>query len=207
MNAKKSNKKKEQGAETKEKLYAAAGELFLKRDFASVSIQDITDAVGITKGAFYVHFESKDALIALLIADHAFRADADYHAFLEALPADMPASQKLIAFSENIADVLTDTIGCENMKRVYQLLLEGRVDTEAIKGYNRQLYVMFCEIMSEGIARGEFAAALPAEVLARQLVMAYRGLSYEWCIRYPDFNLKKEAAAHFRILLEGLEAR
>lgn len=72
-----------------------------------------------------MHFESKDALIALLIADYAARADTDYKIFLQTLPADMPAPEVVVALIKRIADVLEGTIGCENMKKIYQMLLAG----------------------------------------------------------------------------------
>lgn len=44
-------------------------ELFAKQGIKATSIQEITDACGISKGAFYLSFKSKDALILALI-DH-----------------------------------------------------------------------------------------------------------------------------------------
>ena len=38
-------------------------ELFAKNGFESTSVQDITEACGISKGAFYLHFESKNSLL------------------------------------------------------------------------------------------------------------------------------------------------
>jgi hypothetical protein len=35
-------------------------------------------------------------------------------------------------------------------------------------------------------------------------MMAIRGITYEWCIRYPDFDYKEEALRHFEILLAGI---
>lgn len=207
MKEKKINKKKAQGAETKKKLYEAAEKLFAQRDFTEVSVEDITDEVGITKGAFYVHFESKDALIAVLIADYAARADADYKAFLEALPSDTPAPELLLALTQKIADELTDTIGYENMKKVYQMLLVGAVDTEPVKGYHRDLYTLFHDILKRGISRGECRSTLLTDILAQHFVMAIRGVSYEWCVRYPDFDLKARAVEHVQLLLEGIQSR
>ncbi len=204
MREKKPNKKKVQGAETKKKLYEIAKKMFAERDYTDVSVEDITDAAGITKGAFYVHFESKDALIAVLIADYAARADTDYRAFLERLPGDMPTSLVLLALTERIADVLIGSIGCENMKKVYQMLLAGTVDTEAVKGHSRELYTLFHNILEQGIKRRELQSTLPVDVLSQHFVMAIRGISYEWCIRYPDFDLKEQAVAHCRLLLEGI---
>ncbi len=204
MNRTKPDKRKEQGAETKKKLYEIAERLFLSRDYIDVSIEDITGEAGITKGAFYVHFESKDALIALLITDYAARADMDYRAFLESLPADLPAPGVLLALTDKIADVLADTIGRENMKMVYQMLLAGKAGTEAVRSYGRELYALFQGVLESGIRRGEIKSALPAEILARHLVMAVRGISYEWCIRNSDFDLKKQAVEHVRLMIDGL---
>lgn len=204
MREKKTDKRKVQGAETKRKLYEIAEKLFTEHDFATVNVEDITDAAGITKGAFYVHFESKDALIALLIADYAARADTDYKAFLDTLPSAMPASEVLLTLSEKIADTLLNTIGCENMKKVYQILLAGSAGTEAVKGYNREIYTLFNSVLEKGIQSGEFKSSLSPETLSRHFVMAIRGISYEWCIRYPNFNLKEQVAAHCRLLIEGI---
>ena len=204
MREKRPDKRKVQGAETKRKLYEIAEKLFAERDFDAVNVEDITDAAGITKGAFYVHFKSKDELIALLIADYAARADTDYKTFLEALPSDMPSSDVLLALSEKIADVLMSTIGYENMKKVYQMLLAGTVDTEAVKGYSRELYTLFQGILENGIRCGEFKSILSVGTLSRHFVMAIRGSCYEWCIRYPDFDLKEQVIEHVRLLLEGV---
>ena len=205
MRDKKTDKRKVQGAETRKKLYEIAEKLFAEHDFASISVEDITDEAGITKGAFYVHFESKDALIALLIADYANRADTDYKAFLETLPPDMPVSDVLLALIEKIADVLADKIGCDNMKKVYQMLLAGTVDTEAVKGYGRELYTLFQGVLEKGIQNGEFKSILSVDMLAQHFVMAIRGVSYEWCVRHSDFQLKEEAVKHFELMLEGIK--
>jgi AcrR family transcriptional regulator len=55
-------------------------ELFAKQGFESTSVQQITEHCGISKGAFYLSFKSKDELITALI-DHfmiQFTSDIDY---------------------------------------------------------------------------------------------------------------------------------
>ena len=198
------DKRKVQGAETKKKLYEVAKRLFSERNFSDVNVEDITDEVGITKGAFYVHFESKDALIATLIADAAARVDTDYKAFLDTLPHDMHASELLLALTQKITETLSGGIGYENMKKVYQLLLIETVDTEAVQGYSRRLYSLFYGVLEKGIRRGELKPSLPLEELCRHFVMAIRGVSYEWCMRHPDFDLSKQAKEHMQLLLEGI---
>ena len=47
-------------------LLEAAQRLFLKDGVAAVSVEEITDAAKVSKGSFYSHFSSKEALIAAL---------------------------------------------------------------------------------------------------------------------------------------------
>src|SRR5438128_370268 len=48
-------------------LIAAARAEFAKRGLRGARIEDITAACELSKGAFYLHFESKEALFALLV--------------------------------------------------------------------------------------------------------------------------------------------
>jgi hypothetical protein len=44
----------------------------------------------------------------------------------------------------------------------------------------------------------------PSTILANHLVLAIRGITFEWCIRYPDYNLREECIKHMDILLRGI---
>ncbi|WP_068674245.1 TetR/AcrR family transcriptional regulator [Oceanobacillus sp. Castelsardo] len=64
----------------KQLIMDSALDLFAKQGFEATSVQQITDYCGISKGAFYLSFKSKDELIIALI-DHfmeAFISDIDY---------------------------------------------------------------------------------------------------------------------------------
>lgn len=204
MNVEEAGRKKEKGEKTKRKLYDSARQLFGRYDFDDVSVDAIVEAAGVSKGTFYVHFESKDALIAAFLSDYVNKVDADYWAHLNALPAETTASDTLLSLAAKIADMLTDTIGYNRMRVTYKVQLSGAANTEAVKGYSRELYKMFTVVLHRGVAQGEFNSALPIDTMTKHLVMAIRGLSYEWCIRYPDFDLKEQTLAHFQILLNGI---
>lgn len=204
MTEKKTNLKKLQGTKTKTKLYKSAQKLFTTKDFAAVSVEDITRAAGVTKGTFYVHFASKDELIASLIADYTAGIDLEYRNFLDSLPADMPALDMMHALIEKIADVIVDTIGYDVMRTVYQLQLAKTVDTEKVTSYGRALYAMFRELLQRGVLQGEFKTELSLDALSRNFVTAIRGACYEWCVRYPDFDLKAQTSTLCRLLLDGI---
>ena len=53
---------KETSAKHRDELLKAASRLFRERGFDKVGIAEIAAAAGLTHGAFYTHFESKEAL-------------------------------------------------------------------------------------------------------------------------------------------------
>lgn len=203
----KPNRKKEQGAQTRRKIYESADRLFTQYGVHEVSVDSIVEAAGVSKGTFYIHFKSKDALIASFVSDYVAHLDMDYKGFLDSLPPDLHASGVLLAMVGQIAAVISDTVGYDRMNLIYRLQLTKDVNLEAVNGYGRKLYQMIAGILEQGIRTGEFQSSLPLDILARHFVMAIRGLCYEWCIRYPDFDLKEQTVEHCRLLVEGITIR
>lgn len=60
---------REQVAENRGKILAAAGRLFREKGFDAVSVAEIMAAAGLTHGGFYGYFKSKDELIAQALAE------------------------------------------------------------------------------------------------------------------------------------------
>ena len=54
---------REQVIENRERILEAAAQLFRERGFDGVSVAEVMKAAGLTHGAFYGYFESKEALI------------------------------------------------------------------------------------------------------------------------------------------------
>lgn len=195
--------RKEKALATKARLYAAADALFTQYGFDEVSVDRIVEEAGVAKGTFYVHFESRDSLLEALISDFVERVDVDYQAFIDTFPPDMPAADMLLRLVEKIMDVILNIIGMARMKALYRAQLANL--SHAGIGYNRMLYKTIMEVLAKGLQSGEFASELTLEVLANHLILTMRGIIYEWCIRYPNFDLQAQSQAHFRIILRGIQ--
>ena len=79
----------------RERLLAAAIELFYRNGFGAVGIDQVIDAAGVTKTTFYKHFESKDEL---MVAAVQRRDEWESQAWMRAvkeLAGDDPARQLL----------------------------------------------------------------------------------------------------------------
>ncbi len=206
MKKEKSSRRQEQAAETKRRLYDSAAQLFGQYDYDEVTIDAIVQSAGVSKGSFYVHFPSKAALIDAFLSDYINGLDVTYQSFIVSLPPGIKSSEQLLTLAAKVADVLTDTIGYNRMRTAYKMQLTKAVNMETVLNYQRDLYKIFAEILRQGLTQGEFQSELSPDALTRYFVMAIRGLSYEWCIRYPDFDLKKECLEYFRILLKGIQS-
>jgi TetR/AcrR family transcriptional repressor of nem operon len=64
----------EETAERHQRILHVASVLFREHGFASVSVSDVMRASGMTKGAFYHHFESKEKLITECLEDASSKA-------------------------------------------------------------------------------------------------------------------------------------
>jgi AcrR family transcriptional regulator len=69
--------------QTRERLLEAARKIFVKKGFAAASVEDIAEAAGYTRGAFYSNFSGKsEMLIELLRRDHD-RMQATFESIME----------------------------------------------------------------------------------------------------------------------------
>jgi len=205
MDTANTNSRKIKAAETKSKLYQCADQLFREYGFENVSVDSIVEKAGISKGSFYVHFDSKDALTAALIGEYVNKLDLSYKAFPETFPDSTKTSVILLSLVGKIAGIITDNIGYNLIKLAYRIQIDRNIGTGVLLSYGRDIYGVFSDLIRRGIRQGEFRMELDAAAVAEQLVTVLRGFTYEWCTRYPDFNLKEQILIHFEILLSGLK--
>jgi AcrR family transcriptional regulator len=79
---------------TRERLFAAAAQVFDERGIGEASIEAIAAAAGFTRGAVYSNFGNKDELIIAMLEDHVERSVRHHLALLERHrdPADFVAA-------------------------------------------------------------------------------------------------------------------
>src|SRR5881275_3783552 len=72
-------------------LTRAAARLFAQKGYHGTSIGDLAEALGVQKGSLYAHIESKQDLLYETMRDGA----AAFHAALDAIPDELPATEKI----------------------------------------------------------------------------------------------------------------
>lgn len=80
-----------------------------------------------------MHFDSKNSLIAALIADFVDELDLDYKSYLESFPAGTMTSDMLILLVGKIADIITCSIGYDHIRTVYEVQLTRTINNLLLK--------------------------------------------------------------------------
>lgn len=130
------SKRQIQGQNSRDKLLDAATRLFHENGYQAVTVNDICEAAQLTKGAFYHHFDSKEALY-----QHLYTPQLDtYLASHFSIPEDVDGKTLLLAladatlsFSEEIGREMTSlSITVMLSRGTSHLFTEGRVHTRLL---------------------------------------------------------------------------
>jgi AcrR family transcriptional regulator len=141
----------------------AAQRLIYTKGYEQMTIQDVLDALRISKGAFYYYFDSKPALLDALLA----RAQEDVLALLRPIAEDahLSALDKLRRFFPTLSRWKTDRKDflLELARVLYSddnAIFRQKARTRAIKSVSPLL----TQIIRQGIQEGVVTAASPDEV-------------------------------------------
>ncbi|AXK37384.1 TetR/AcrR family transcriptional regulator [Streptomyces armeniacus] len=140
---------------------AAATRLFAERGYDRTSVQEIVEASGVTKGALYHYFGSKDDLLHEIYG-RLLRLQQDR---LDTFAcADAPVEQRL---RDAAADVVVTTI--DNLddamiffRSMHQLSPEKQ---KQVRTERRRYHERFRALVEEGQQHGVFSTATPADLV------------------------------------------
>lgn len=196
--------RKAQAEETRQNILQNAITLFSTNDFNSVSVDSIVKSAGVAKGSFYVHFASKEALVAEILLTYVSKLDIEYETYLNSLQATTKYYDKIVLLTAKIAEILTDKIGYSNLKTVYKVLLNDSINKDVMVGYNRKLYNIYKHLFESGMQTGEFTNTTSSDTLSKYTIAAIRGITYEWCVRGTTYDYKQECTNITKIILQGI---
>lgn len=185
----------------KEKIINQSILLFEKKGFSSTSIQDIVDALGVTKGTFYYYFSSKEELLMDIHLNYI-------HDLLERQ-------------TQIIKDEQT-TYSDKLYQMVYLLISDiekqgpsGRVffremrhldnKNEEIIRKDRDIFRQNIEnVLKEGIAQGEFHKELQAEMVAFA-ILGMTNWSYQWFQPTGKITAEELTKIYVDMILNGIQ--
>ncbi|QRX89716.1 TetR/AcrR family transcriptional regulator [Streptomyces noursei] len=98
--------REESRQQTRDRLVAAAAELFTERGVNGTSVEQIAERAGYTRGAFYGNFEDKNALVAELLHNRTHHEVEEVRALTEDATSPADALDRLRAWNRDRAEHL-----------------------------------------------------------------------------------------------------
>ncbi len=89
---------------TRRKLLRSAEHIFARDGFEAASIEEIADAAGYSRGAFYANFKSKEDLFMALLEDFFRRRMADVQSLMEIAKSPQEQARLLRSYYSRIAN-------------------------------------------------------------------------------------------------------
>jgi len=188
--------------QTLERLVEAGVDLFGRQGFHNTSVREMVDAAGLTKGAFYHHFESKEELLHLI-----------HDRFIDL----QLAGQKLI-FAEvktsherlyHLVRLLTFVVArYPNEVAVYfqeHRVLAGVAFTD-VSNKRSKARRAFIDVIADGVANGEFRPDTQPEMAAMG-VLGMGNWIYQWYSDETPWSAAEIAHSFGLMALRGLTAK
>lgn len=157
--------REEKSNNSKEKIIQSAFSLFLSKGYDATSTQDIINLSGLSRGAMYHHFKSKEDILRSITEGFY----SQMNIFLEKLVADttLTSKEKMMKIIARSADDYThkQMVDCYwNEKIPFALLEEVRYLNNVCAPY-------FGKIIEQGVKNHEYECEYPQE-LAEILIFA-----------------------------------
>lgn len=195
-------KRKLRAMETKQALLQTGLELFNKKGFDNVTVEEIVKSCNVSKGAFYVHFQSKYDIFNEKFKD----IDHFYFDVQKLIPKELKASEKIITFFEAQMIYLQNELGKDLIRTVYMNAMSLTFSkNHYLADPDRNLYRAINSYVEEGINNKEFKEGITTEEASNFITRCMRGTIYDWMIFGDGFDLVKEMNKFTTTVLDGLK--
>lgn len=187
-------KQNSKSVETKEKILTTAFSLFTKNGYENVSINEICESLGLTKGAFYYHFNSKSDILIYRYQEEAVRIEH----FYDSISSEVPLI-KLRKFYDQLIDFFQPD-KLEELKLFFKVQIDSHY--ENFLGSSKVQRQLLAKIIKECQDSSDIRSDVPADLLA-DILSRYRfGLHIEWCIADGKFDLVHATQRDFEAILK-----
>lgn len=166
--------REEQKDLTRQRLITAALEVFSQNGYMDATIEEVTDAAGVSRATFYLHFRGKLSVVQAVIASLSDESAAIYES-LAALPA--PTFAQLRTWMED-----TITFWERNLREVDVVQQALATDPDFTASYldalDRSVEVMTAPLVAGGRMEGT-----EAQLRGRILILQLDRLCFFWIVR------------------------
>lgn len=172
--------------ERREEIISAALQLILRVGYNQVTLADIADQVGVSKGLISYYFPRKENVFLAVLDRMVERMDVQFERYCSSATR---APDKLTMFFVNLFS------NEKRARRYYTVVIDymaQAIRQRPVQEYTQRIYDSYRtymeRVISEGIASGEFRKLDPGRC-ASLLMALMEGLILQWFFDKKGFNL------------------
>ena len=155
---------------TRAAIIRGASIAFQKRGYGSTSLSDVSAAAGVTKGALYFHFDSKEALaLAIIEAQH----EASRTIGRKLADDNKPGLHAMIIMSIELAKQLRDD---PVVRAGVRLTIDAASFSTPVSGPYLDWMLACEEFLRRGIAEGDIVQNVDVSATAHFIIAAFTGV-------------------------------
>jgi AcrR family transcriptional regulator len=185
----------------RERIIAAAVELFYERGYEKTTLDAVAERLGVTKPFIYSYFSSKSELLAEICARGIKSSLKAMHSVLGT--SSSPSEKLRLLGQRFVIAVLTSQKHIAIFSREEKNLLAE--DFERISGLRREFDKKLTSLIEEGVRRGEFSVG--DSRLAALAVGGMVSWAYVWYRPHGRFELAEVAERMSEMILALARAR
>ena len=197
----KSDRRQRRSAETRERLFRSALELFARKGFAETTVEDITEAADVGKGTFFNYFPSKDHILL------AF-GEMQLSKLESSIETARSSGEPMPEFLRSLGVRMTQepTRNPAIIRALLQAYLSTTPVRAAMMDLQRRVHALHTQMIQLGQERGEIRDDLPAAEIAHVFRQTIFGTLLIWSL-YGDATLHARIETAFNLLWTGLAPR
>jgi AcrR family transcriptional regulator len=183
---------------TRERIMAGAADVIRRVGYERATLGEITDAAGVTKGALYFHFATKED-IARALVDEQHRIVRESAALI--LETPRPALEQMMMLCSDLALRLVDD---PIVRAGIRLTTDSSTFETPLAEPYRDWISTFGELAERAARDGEIVADIPPEMLAGFIIPAFTGVQLVSETFTGRTDLPERIHDMWRILLEAI---
>lgn len=191
--------------ERKNQILEAAIAVFARLGFQQTRMDDIAGQAGLSKGALYLYYKSKDAIIGALLK-YFFNQELKHLQDFVAIERPEPVAEQLLLLTRQLSAAM------KWMERLMPIAFEfyalaGR-DKE-VRQFLNEYFITYrgdlARLVERGVAHGEFRA-IDTNAIAITLAALFEGMALLYFIDPQGLQWDAQIEASVQTLLVGIRA-
>jgi AcrR family transcriptional regulator len=188
-------------AETRERLFVAAVQLFAEKGFAETTVEDITNAADVGKGTFFNYFPSKEHILI------AF-SDMQLGKLERFVETARNGREPMRSFFQTMSQQMTS----EPAKKpdVMRALLQANLSSSTVRNLMRERNARGENLLSQLVQIGQERSEFRRDVSALEIARVFRQLTFGtlllWSV-YGDDSLAERLDRAIDIVWTGFSSR